>query len=61
MSARVIVSLGVWILVTVLLGTLTIGLALAFYVLLTVCFAVLVLALTLLARRRDDRRDHSYL
>ncbi|MDR6773744.1 hypothetical protein [Azospirillum sp. BE72] len=62
MSARAIVSLGVWILAMVLLGTMTVGLALAFYVLLTLCFAVVVAALTLLVRRRDNHRgEQSYL
>ncbi|AWU96152.1 hypothetical protein [Azospirillum ramasamyi] len=62
MSARAIVSLGVWILAMVLLGTLTVGVALAFYVLLTLCFAVVVAALTLLVRRRENHRgEQSYL
>ncbi|CBS90186.1 hypothetical protein [Azospirillum lipoferum] len=62
MSARAIVSLGVWILAMVLLGTMTVGLALAFYVLLTLCFAVVVAALTLLVRRRENHRsEQSYL
>jgi hypothetical protein len=62
MSARAIVSLGIWILAMVLLGTMTVGLALAFYVLLTLCFAVVVAGLTLLVRRRDNHRgEQSYL
>ncbi|CAO3430778.1 hypothetical protein [Azospirillum endophyticum] len=62
MSARAIVSLGVWILAMVLLGTMTVGLALAFYVMLTLCFTVIVAGLTLLARRREDHRgEQSYL
>ena len=62
MSARAIVLLGVWILAMVLLGTLTVGVALAFYVLLTLCFAVVVAALTLLVRRRENHRgEQSYL
>ncbi|MCM8737226.1 hypothetical protein ACCD06_05130 [Azospirillum sp. CT11-132] len=62
MSARAIVSLGVWILAMVLIGTMTVGLALAFYLLLTLCFAVVVAALTLLARRREHHRgEQSYL
>ena len=62
MSARAIVSLGVWILAMVLVGTMTVGLALAFYLLLTLCFAVVVAALALLARRRENHRgEQSYL
>ncbi|WP_042445589.1 hypothetical protein [Azospirillum sp. B510] len=62
MSARAIVSLGVWILAMVLVGTLTVGLALAFYVMLTLCFAVVVAALSLFVRRRENhRREQSYL
>lgn len=62
MSARAIVSLGVWILAMVLIGTMTVGLALAFYLMLTLAFAVVVAGLTLLARRRDSRRgEQSYL
>lgn len=62
MSARAIVSLGVWILAMVLIGTMTVGLALAFYLMLTLCCAVVVAGLTLLARRRDSHRsEQSYL
>ncbi|WP_042695195.1 hypothetical protein [Azospirillum sp. B506] len=62
MSARAIVSLGVWILAMVLLGTMTVGLALAFYLLLTLAFAVVVAGLTLLTRRREEHRgEQSYL
>lgn len=62
MSARAIVSLGVWILAMVLIGTMTVGLALAFYLLLTLCFALVVAALTLLSRRRENQRgEQSYL
>ncbi|CAO3404054.1 hypothetical protein [Azospirillum palustre] len=62
MSARAIVSLGVWILAMVLIGTMTVGLALAFYLMLTLAFAVVVAGLTLLARRRDSQRgEQSYL
>lgn len=50
MSSRTIVSLGVWILFMVLIGTLTVGMALAFYISLTVFFAVLVGVLMLLSR-----------
>jgi len=62
MSARAIVSLGVWILAMVLIGTMTVGLALAFYVMLTLAFAVVVAGLTLFARRRDSQQgEQSYL
>ena len=50
MSSRTIVSLGVWILLMVLLGTLTVGMALAFYVVLTVFFALVVGLLMLMTR-----------
>ncbi|PWC87235.1 hypothetical protein TSH100_10620 [Azospirillum sp. TSH100] len=62
MSARTIVSLGVWILAMVLIGTMTVGLALAFYLMLTVACAVVAAGLTLLARRRENHRgEQSYL
>jgi len=62
MSARAIVSLGVWILAMVLIGTMTVGLALAFYLMLTLAFAVVVAGVTLFARRRDSQRgEQSYL
>ncbi|MBP2303147.1 hypothetical protein [Azospirillum picis] len=62
MSARAIVSLGIWILAMVLMGTMTVGMALAFYVLLTLCFAAVVAALTVLTRRRhEDPGEQSYL
>lgn len=54
MSSRAIVSLGVWILAMVLIGTLTVGVALLFYVALTAFFAVVVAILMLLTRQRDD-------
>ncbi|GAA4255696.1 hypothetical protein FW320_18020 [Azospirillum sp. Vi22] len=56
MSSRAIVSLGVWILAMVLIGTLTVGVALLFYVALTAFFAVVVAILMLVTRQRDD--DH---
>lgn len=61
MSSRAIVSLGVWILVMVLIGTMTVGIALAFYVALTAFFALVVGGLALLSRRRADRREHEHL
>ncbi|AWJ87219.1 hypothetical protein TSH58p_27890 (plasmid) [Azospirillum sp. TSH58] len=56
MSSRAIVSLGVWILAMVLIGTMTVGVALLFYVALTAFFAVVVAILMLVTRQRDD--DH---
>jgi hypothetical protein len=53
MSSRAIVSIGVWILVMVLVGTLTVGMAIAFYVMMTLFFAALVGVLMVLTRRRD--------
>ncbi len=54
MSSRSIVALGLWILLMVLLGTLTVGMALAFYVAVTAFFAVLAVVLMLVTRRRGD-------
>ncbi|MBK3775555.1 hypothetical protein JJL56_00635 [Azospirillum sp. YIM DDC1] len=56
MSSRAIVSLGVWILAMVLIGTMTVGVALLFYVALTAFCAVVVAILMLITRQRDD--DH---
>ncbi len=61
MSSRAIVSLGVWILVMVLVGTMTVGIALIFYILLTAFFALVVGGLTVMSRRRADRREQRYL
>lgn len=62
MSSRSIVALGLWILLMVLLGTLTVGMALAFYVAVTVFFAVVVGVLMLVTRHRDGhehgQREH---
>ena len=55
MSSRTIVSLGVWILLMVLIGTLTVGMALAFYVLLTIFFALVVGVLMLITRPRTEQ------
>jgi len=58
MSSRAIVSLGVWILAMVLLGTMTVGFALLFYVALTAFFAVVVVVMMLITRQREeDRRE----
>lgn len=54
MSSRTIVSLGVWILLMVLIGTLTVGMALVFYVLLTIFFALVVGVLMLITRPRTE-------
>ncbi|WP_306705983.1 hypothetical protein [Azospirillum isscasi] len=56
MSSRAIVSLGVWILAMVLIGTMTVGVALLFYVALTAFFAVVVVIVMFITRQRDD--DH---
>lgn len=56
MSSRAIVSLGVWILAMVLIGTMTVGLALFFYVALTVFFAIIGLIMMLVTRHRDEER-----
>lgn len=59
MSSRAIVSLGVWILAMVLIGTLTVGVALLFYVALTAFFAVVAAILMLVTRQRDDEHKTS--
>lgn len=56
MSSRAIVSLGIWILAMVLLGTMTVGFALLFYIALTAFFAVVVVVMMLISRQRDDER-----
>ncbi len=61
MSSRVIVSLGVWILATVLISTMMVGAALLFYVAMTAFFAVFIGVLTVATRRPKGRRDHGYL
>jgi len=43
----------------VLLGTLTVGMALAFYVAVTVFFAVVVAVLMLVTRHREDREHRA--
>lgn len=53
MSSRAIVSLGVWILAMVLIGTMTVGVALLFYVALTAFFAVVVAVMMVVTRHRD--------
>jgi hypothetical protein len=61
MSSRVIVSLGVWILATVLISTMMVGAALLFYVAMTAFFAVFIGVLAFVTRRPKGRRDHGYL
>lgn len=56
MSSRAIVSLGIWILAMVLVGTMTVGFALLFYVALTAFFAVVVVVMMLITRHREDDR-----
>ena len=54
MSSRSIVALGLWILLMVLVGTMTVGMALVFYVAVTAFFAVLVAVLMFVTRHRED-------
>jgi len=54
MSSRGIVTLGLWILLMVLVGTMTVGMALAFYAAMTAFFAVVVLILMVVTRHRED-------
>ena len=54
MSSRSIVALGLWFLLMVLVGTLTVGMALAFYVGVLAFFAALVAVLMLVTRHRGD-------
>lgn len=60
MSSRSIVALGLWILLMVLLGTLTVGMALAFYVAVTVFFTVVVGVLMLITRYRENHENHGH-
>lgn len=59
MSSRSIVALGLWILLMVLVGTMTVGVALAFYAAVTAFFAVLVGVLMVVTRHRDDREHRA--
>ncbi len=56
MSSRAIVSLGIWILAMVLVGTMTVGLALFFYVALTAFFAVVVAVMMRITRHREAEK-----
>ena len=58
MSSRSIVALGLGFLLMVLLGTLTVGMALAFYVAGIAFFAVVVGVLMLVTRHRGDHDGH---
>lgn len=57
MSSRTIVSLGVWILLMVLIGTLTVGITMAFYAVMTVFFALLAGILMIVTRRRTGPEE----
>lgn len=57
MSSRTIVSFGVWILLMVLIGTLTVGITMAFYAIMTVFLALLVGILMLVTRRRSEPEE----
>lgn len=59
MSAQTIVSMGVWILVMVLVGTMTVGVTLAFYLAMTAFFGVIVAVLTVITRRRLEQAERS--
>lgn len=59
MSSRAIVLLGVWILAMVLLGTMTVGFSLMFYIALTGFFAVVAAVLMLITRQRARRADNA--
>lgn len=58
MTARTIVSLGVWILLMVLVGTMTVGVTLAFYVAMTAFFAIVVAVIMVTTRERGDTRQN---
>ncbi|HEY0832603.1 MAG TPA: hypothetical protein VGE72_01735 [Azospirillum sp.] len=57
MSARTIVSLGLWILLMVLVGTMTIGFALAFYLAMTAFFGAVVAVMMVVARHRAQPKE----
>ena len=56
MSDRAIVALGVWLLSLVLMGTATIGIAIAFYIGLGTMMAALAAILFIASRRRAGGR-----
>ncbi|WP_448189118.1 hypothetical protein [Azospirillum sp. sgz301742] len=58
MTSRSIVALGLWILLMVLVGTMTVGITLAFYVAVTAFFAVLVGVLMVVTRHRGEDGEH---
>jgi hypothetical protein len=53
MSARAIVLMGVWSLFMVLLGTLTVGIGLMFYLFMLLLFAAITGVLVLVARHHS--------
>lgn len=57
MSARAIVSLGIWVLFMVLVGTMTVGITVAFYVFMAISVGVAVVLLIVLKRRPPDSRQ----
>jgi hypothetical protein len=57
MSARSIVSLGLWILLMVLVGTMTVGFALAFYLAMTAFFGVVVAVMMIVSRHRTQPKE----
>jgi len=56
MSDRAIVALGVWLLLLVLMGTATVGIAIAFYIGLGAVIAVLATIMFIVARKRANHR-----
>jgi ABC-type nickel/cobalt efflux system permease component RcnA len=57
MSDRAIVALGVWLLLLVLMGTATIGIAMAFYIALGLVMLLLAAILFVTSRRRTSARQ----
>ncbi|EWY41389.1 membrane protein [Skermanella stibiiresistens SB22] len=57
MSDRAIVALGVWLLLLVLMGTATIGIAIAFYIALGLVMLLLAAILFVTSRRRTSARQ----
>ena len=60
MSDRTIVALGVWLLLLVLIGTATIGMALVFYMTIGLIAATLAAGLFLMGRRRQALRTEGF-
>lgn len=57
MSTRATVALGVWVLLMVLVGTMTVGVTAAFYLGMVVVLALIVAVLMVLTRRRGPDPD----